>query len=210
MKAIAGQFGNQCEVVIHDFADYSSSIHAMMGNVTDRGLYAPLNRFIIQLLQEKGEDVEDQIGYITYYHGRPFRCSTIFIREKGKLIGCLSINYCVQDFFALKKITEQLTTNRSVLQLESEAKEEYFAHSIEDFVSHTFETIIDKKGKDLSKLTKDERLQLVHELDETGIFSVKGTVEELAERMNMSIYTIYNDIEESRKQKKFKGADHNE
>jgi len=200
MKAIAGQFGNQCEVVIHDFSDYNSSIHALMGNVTGRDLYAPLTRFIIQTLQKEGEDVEDKVGYITYYEGKPFRCSTVFIRDhQEKLIGCLSINYCVQDFFTLKKITEQLTTNRSVLQLESEAKEEYFAHNVEDFVENTFETIVNNVGKDLTTLTKTERLELVHELDETGVFSVKGTVEKLAERMLMSIYTIYNDIEESRK-----------
>lgn len=200
MKAIAGQFGNQCEVVIHDFADYNASIYAMMGNVTGRELYAPLTQFIIQTLQKEGEDAEDKIGYITYFQGKPFRCSTIFIREEGELVGCLCINYSVQEFFALKAITEQLTTSRSVLQLESEAKKEYFARNVEDFVEHTLEDVLTRKeGKDITQLTKDERIEIIRELDATGIFSVKGTVEKLAERMNMSKFTIYNYIEESRK-----------
>src|SRR5690606_18724556 len=114
-------------------------------------------------------------------------------------IGCLCINYCVQDFFALKRITEQLTTSRSVLELEKEAKDEYFAQSVEDFVDNTVQKIIARNGKDLTKLTKAERLDLIRQLDQTGVFLVKGTVEMLAERMNMSKYTIYNDIDEVRK-----------
>lgn len=199
MKAIAGQFGNQCEAVIHDFSDYNSSIVAMIGNVTERELYAPLTSFVIEIINTEGDDAEDKIGYITYFKGKPFRCSTIFIRDGNKVIGCLCINYCVQDFFALKRITEQLTTNRSVLQLDAEAKQEYFAQNVEDFVEYTIQNVIEKNGEDLTKLTKAERLDLIRELEWTGVFSVKGTVETLAERMNMSKYTIYNDIEEVRR-----------
>ena len=200
MKAIAGHFGHQCEVVIHDFTDFNRSIVAMAGNVTGRDLYAPLTQFIRKTLREKGEDVEDQIGYIAYFQGKPFRCSTIFIREEGKLVGCLSINYSVQEFFALKAITEQLTMSRSVLQLKAEAKREYFARNVEDFVEHTFASVIQKKGfKDLSQLTKDERLEMIRELDATGIFSVKGTVEKLAGQMNVSKFTVYSYLEEIRK-----------
>ena len=147
MKAIAGQFGNQCEVVLHDFSNYNASIIAMMGNVTERDLYAPLTSMVIDIISKEGKDAEDRIGYITYYKGKPFRCSTIFIRDGAELAGCLCINYCVQDFFALKRITEQLTTNRSVLQLEAEAQKEYFAENVEDFVEYTIQSIIEQKAK---------------------------------------------------------------
>ncbi|GGH68148.1 hypothetical protein GCM10010978_00840 [Compostibacillus humi] len=199
MKAVTGLLGNQCETVIHDFSNHNESIVAMMGNVTERQLYAPLTSFVLEILKKEGDEAEDRIGYITYYKGKPYRCSTIFIRDGKELIGCLCINYCVQDFFALKRITEQLTTSRSVLELEKEAKDEYFAQSVEDFVDNTVQKIIARNGKDLTKLTKAERLDLIRQLDQTGVFLVKGTVEMLAERMNMSKYTIYNDIDEVRK-----------
>lgn len=195
-KAIAGQFGNQCEVVIHDTSDYHSSIVAMFGNVTGRQLYAPLTNVIIEILNEKGDDAEDIVGYISYYKGQPFRNSTIFIRDENeKIIGCLCINYCVQDFFALKQITEQLTNSRSVSELKSEAKEEYFAQNVDDFVEYNIQKTLEKQGGDLTKLSKEERINLIRDLEEKGIFLVKGTVELIAERMNMSKYTIYNYID---------------
>lgn len=172
----------------------------MFGNVTGRELYAPLTNVVIEILNEEGDHAEDRIGYISYYKGLPFRNSTIFIRDDhGKIIGCLCINYCVQDFFALKQITEQLTTSRSVSELKSEAKEEYFAQNVDDFVEYNMQKVLEKQGGDLTKLSKEERINLIRELEEKGIFLVKGTVEKIAERLNMSKYTIYNYIEEVKK-----------
>jgi len=199
MKAVAGQFENQCEVVMHDFKDYNRSVLAMFGNVTGRELYSPLTNFVIEIINKEGDEAKDRIGYITHFKGRPFKCSTTFIRDGKKVIGCICINYCVQEYFALKKIVDQFTTNTNKIDSNHEVKDEYFANNIDDLVEHIIQQVIEAKGEDLSKLTKEERIELVRELEEKGVFLVKGTVETLAERMNMSKYTIYNYIEEVRK-----------
>lgn len=200
MKVIAGQFGNQCEVILHDFSNYDSSIVAMVGNITDRDLCAPLTDFVIEILQKEGNDAEDQIGYLTYFKGKPFRCSTMFIRDGEQVIGCMCINYCVQDFLTLKKVADNFLSDTSILKPVQKFKQEYFAQNIDDFVENTIQKVLVEKGEDLTRLTKDERIELIRELDQKGVFLVKGTVETLAERMNMSKYTIYSYIEKAKKE----------
>lgn len=199
MKVISGQFGNQCEVVLHDFSNYTSSIVAIVGNITDRKLHAPLTDFVIEILRNEGDDAEDRIGYMTYFKGKPFRCSTTFIRDGSQVIGCMCINYCVQDYFTIKKMADPFITAYQDMEAISEVKQEYFAQSIDDFVENTIQKVLADKGEDLTRLTKPERIDLIGELEQKGVFLVKGTVETLAERMNISKYTIYNYIEEVKK-----------
>ncbi|MBA4602376.1 helix-turn-helix transcriptional regulator [Thermoactinomyces mirandus] len=204
MKAITGILGDQCEVVLHDFSNYNASVVAIVGNVTNRKLYAPLTNFVIEIIKTEGDEAEDRIGYHTYFKGKPYRCSTIFIRHKRKLAGCLCINYCIQDFFTLRKIAGNFIMEESGLDKSPDYRDEYFASNIDDFVKNVFQKVIEKRGEDLTRLTRAERLEIIRELEEKGIFLVKGTVEMLAEHMNLSKYTVYNYIDEVKSNKEMK------
>ncbi len=203
MKAVTGILGDRCEVVLHDFSDYNASVVAIVGNVTNRKLYAPLTDFVIEIIKTEGDEAEDRIGYHTCFKGKPYRCSTVFIRHNGKLAGCLCINYCIQDFFTLKKIAENSIMDASD-EKSAHFGEEYFASNIDDFVEHVFKKVIGKSGEDLTRLTRPERLEIIGELEEKGIFLVKGTVEMLAEHMNLSKYTVYNYIDEVKTDREMK------
>ena len=49
-----------------------------------------------------------------------------------------------------------------------------------------------KTGKDISQLTKDEKSQIVNNLDKMGAFLIKKSVERVAEFLDISRFTIYN------------------
>ncbi|MGA8941120.1 MAG: PAS domain-containing protein [Thermoactinomyces sp.] len=200
MKAVAGMFGEQCEVVLHDFSDLNASVVAIAGNVTNRKLYAPLTNFVVEIIKTEGDEAEDRIGYHTCFKGKPYRCSTVFIRQNRKLAGCLCITYCIQDFFTLRKIAGHFIN----MDQPSHFKDEYFASNIDDFVENAFQKVIEQRGEDLTRLTRPERLEIIRELEEKGIFLVKGTVEMLAEHMNLSKYTVYNYIDEVKSSKEMK------
>lgn len=204
MKAVTGMFGDQCEVVLHDFSDYNASVVAIVGNVTHRKLYAPLTNFVIEIIKTEGDEAEDRIGYHTCFKGKPYRCSTVFIRHNKKLIGCLCINYCIQDFFTLRKIATNLIMSEDELNKSSHCGDEYFASNVDDFVENVFQKVIEKRKEDLTRLTRPERLEIIGELEEKGVFLVKGTVEMLAEHMNLSKYTVYNYIDEVKANKEMK------
>lgn len=204
MKAITGMFGDECEVVLHDFSDYNASVVAIVGNVTSRKLYAPLTNFVIEIIKTEGDQAEDRIGYYTRFKGKPYRCSTVFIRHNKKLAGCLCINYCVQDFFILRKIAGNFIMDENELHTPHHFRDEYFSSNVDDFVENVFQKVIEKKGADLTRLTRRERLEIIGELEEKGIFLVKGTVEMLAEHMNLSKYTVYNYIDEVKTNREMK------
>ena len=84
-KAIAAQFGSNCEVVLHELSGksaYSSIVAIENGHVTGRKV---------------GEDdsAEDQLGYLTRTKdGKILKSSSVYIRdETGKVTGILGINY---------------------------------------------------------------------------------------------------------------------
>lgn len=85
MKAITGMFGDECEVVLHDFSDYNASVVAIVGNVTSRKLYAPLTNFVIEIIKTEGDQAEDRIGYYTRFKGKPYRCSTVFYSAQQEI-----------------------------------------------------------------------------------------------------------------------------
>jgi predicted transcriptional regulator YheO len=53
-------------------------------------------------------------------------------------------------------------------------------------------------GNDFSYLGKSDKLALIADLDRKGVFLVKGAVNIVAKRMNVSKFSIYNYLDEIR------------
>ena len=73
-------------------------------------------------------------------------------------------------------------------------------NTIQDFVSQTIDDFINKRlsGRDFSTLPRAQKLLLIEELNQKGIFLVKGTVEIIAKKVHLSKFAIYNYLDEIR------------
>ncbi len=91
-KALSKQFGDNCEIVIHDLnkASLDNSIVAIEnGHVSNRSIGDGPSMVVLDTLTKKPEDIEDQLAYLTEVDGKMIKSSTVYIRdEKGD--GCLS------------------------------------------------------------------------------------------------------------------------
>ena len=80
-------------------------------------------------------------------------------------------------------------------------KEEIFTGTLDELLEKVFTKAQKKIGKPIEKMQKDDKLEMVRYLQKRGVFLVKGTIEKVANFLNVSRYTIYNYLVEVRSQK---------
>lgn len=196
-NGISKNFGKNCEVVIHDFQWPESSLVHIVGKVTNREVGAPITNLVLEKLQRKGNMAEDIIGYqSSTKDGRILKSSTLFIRDdQGNIIGCMCINYDLSDFFTCQQILEGFTkTNKP---LEESHREEFFS-DVNEALDEIIKVVLKEYPVPKQLLQKEDKLVIVKKLDEKGVFLVKGAIDQVANILGVSRYTIYNYLEEVR------------
>ena len=89
-KGLAGQFGRNCEVVIHDLRgdDHEHTIIAIEnGHVTGRSIGDGPSHIVLESLRENPDLIEDRISYLTKTSdGRVLKSTTLFIRDDDEKV----------------------------------------------------------------------------------------------------------------------------
>ena len=197
-KAIAAVLGKRAEIVIHDFSQMETSIVHIEGSVTNREVGAPITDLVFHMLSEFGPDVPDKLGYKnTTDDGKILKCSTVFVRDdQGQPEGCLCINFDITDFIYLSNAFTEFTFSSEDKPNGTQA--ERYTQTF----SETMESVIDKAiaacGKVPAMMDKEEKKAVIHKLDQSGLFMIKGSVNYLAKVIGVSRYTVYNYINEVR------------
>lgn len=193
--AITGNFGENTEVVIHDCSNLESSIVYISGDVTHRKIGAPATNLVLNGLKNNIDKME---CYKTVTNdGKILRSTTIFIRdEKQQIIGCMCINYDITDLLCCKSAMERLTAfpkqaNDNSAKAEND-KNEFFENNVKSIIEKMIAETIEILKKPVELMNKDEKMHFVKILEEKGVFLVKGAVDDVAEMLGVSKFTIYN------------------
>lgn len=198
VQGIAGTFGSNCEVVLHDFSDLNKSIVVIEnGKVTGRTSDSSMTDHSLQQVKA-GKTENDIINYSGKgSDGRLIKSTTMFIRDEvDKVIGCLCINFDVTEFAIAKKAIGDLLDFGH-----GDIKEDSSSKKINDVLKEVVESKIEEVGKPVAYLNKDEKVKIVQELDGQGVFLIKGAIDYVAEILCVSRYTIYNYLDETREGK---------
>ena len=116
-KGLAAQFGENCEIVVHDLnKDHlDQSIVAIdTGHVTKRQLGDGPSHAVLQGLTNP-QELSDHLNYLTRTQdGRILKSSTIYIRdEKGQVVGLFAINYDSTHLLMAESALRPLTSAQS-------------------------------------------------------------------------------------------------
>lgn len=192
--------GEDCELVLHDLSRPESSVIKVSGDLTGRKPGAPLTDLVLRLLR-KGEPPKSLLNYrASTPDGKPLRSSTLFIRDsKGNPIGCLCIN---QDISLWLKISEIAFQKVRGVEENKEAHESFF-DSVSSLLSSAVSRVLTKIGVPVSEMGKKHRIEALRMLDQEGVFLVRGAVEYVAKRLNISKYTLYSYLKEIKSQEQF-------
>lgn len=196
--------GPDYEVALHDLTDKNRSIIAIANNhVSGREIGAPLSNVGLSVLRDKSYETSD---YRLHYYGvsingKDLRSNMMFIKQNGKLIGMLCINF---DDSRYRAISDQLMglchPDMFVADiLPAPVKPSAAARPAPDTLRNSTEAVaadainheLQRMNVTADRLTSEERLQIISALDENGIFLLKGAVKDVAAGLKCSQASVY-------------------
>ncbi len=195
-EATVALFGRPCEVCIHDLARLPHSLVLIRGEVTGRRPGAPVTDLLMKILQQNGGRGQDRHCYrTTTADGRTLKSATTLIRnDAGEAVAAFCINF---------DTTELYNAGQALLPLIEVAAQptdlgETFAHSLDETFSTLFEEAVQAIGKHPATMNIEEKTRLIAGLEESGTFGLKGAVEQVAEMMGVTKFTVYNYLKKIR------------
>ncbi len=196
-KGIAQQFGDQCEVVVHEF-DEKNMDHTIAaienGHVSKRSVGDGPSRAVLAALGNEGEGIADHLNYLTRtLDGRILKSSTIYIRdEKGKITGIFAINYDITNLMLLESAIRPLI---SVQQGEDEKEPERIVQNVNDLLDELIDQSVQLVGKPVALMSKDDKIRAIQFLNDTGAFLITKSGDKISKFFQISKYTLYNYID---------------
>lgn len=197
-KGLAGQFGRNCEVVIHDLKsnDIEHSIVAIEnGHISGRSIGDGPSHIVLESLKEDPSALEDRISYLTKTSdGKILKSSTIFIRDdNGKVTGLMGINYDISMFVAVDDAIRDFTG-----QGQPASEPESISRNVADLLDELLEQSIRIVGKPTALMSKDEKIRAIRFLDESGAFLITRSGPKVCQFFGISTYTLYSYLDEIR------------
>ncbi len=195
-KGIAKQFGNDCEIVIHDLSDNNAenSIVAIEnGHVTGRRLGDGPSHVVLEALHGDRGKLQDHFAYLTKTRdGKILKSSTVYIRDSnGDAIGIFSINYDITSLLLIDTAIRSLTTTE-----EPPAREpENIPLNVNDLLEELIAQSVELVGKPVALMTKDDKIQAIQFLNRSGAFLITKSGDKISKYFGISKYTLYSDID---------------
>ena len=197
---IAGTFGNECEVVVHDLEDPERSVvYVANGTVTGRSEGQSFDHLIRNVLLGKDFKEDKTLNYVfETADGRKIRSSTLFIRtESGSVTGALCINYDMTRYLYMKESLAAFFGEPA--DAEAAGTGPVDDAGVRDVTSILDDIIYGIIGaEDAKHLSRRRCVELVKFMDEKGVFLVKGAIEKVAGIMGVSKVTIYSYLDEAK------------
>lgn len=193
--------GPNCEVVLHDLTDPDKAIIAIAnGHISGRNIGGPTTDLVLKILKD-GSDGKKP--FITNYNAKVknnniCRSSSFFIKdENNKIVGVLCVNVDVGDFVQARNILDSLIscdTQPDIAERTTAGVVDVFENlhsSIDDVLTAIIDNVLNKYDVTPDRMSVDEKVDVVKQLNEHGLFLLKGGLSELARRMQISEPTIY-------------------
>ncbi|MGX7025398.1 helix-turn-helix transcriptional regulator [Vagococcus hydrophili] len=192
--------GPDSEVLLHDVSSPDSSIIALAGNLSNRKIGGPLTNMALKQIQEKKYLTQDNSGIYKSFttEGKACRSSSYFIKDdNNNLLGMLCINVLVADLMAIQDTLDKLIglPNINDEQVGSHSPKlvedhENLGQSIEELLTSLIDSVL--VHYDFStELSIDNKVAIITDLNEKGVFLLKGGVAEVAHRIEMSEPSVY-------------------
>lgn len=196
-------FGDNCEVVIHDLTTEKMQLSYITGNVTRRTIGAPVTDVVKKHFLCDGNKVEDRHCFMTLTDdGSELKSSTCYIRNSGgEVVYAFCVNFNTTDHHNAIQMLEAFVNKKPTVRGGARDKHsgpEKISFSIDRTADSLFEQSVGEIGKRPASMNTDEKICLVKILESKGAFQIKGMVGQVALRLGVSNFTIYNYLKKIR------------
>ena len=197
---LAEHFGPQCEIAIHDVTrDLSNTIvYIENGQVSGRTDGDGASNVVLEALNTPPEKLQDQIAYLTRTEdGRALKSSTLYIRdENGNLRYLFSVNYDIASLRAVDELIQGLITTHP-LKKENPERESVpkIPHTVTELLDSLIEHAFAEIGKPAVMMTKEDKIRVVHYLNDAGAFLITKSGDRVSSALGISKFTLYKYME---------------
>ena len=194
---LATQFGQDCEIVIHDLSKHNiehSIIYIQNGHVSGRQVGDGPSKVVLETIHKNPGSQKDHLGYLTRTRdGRILKSSTMFIREDNSIIRyILSINY---DITALLTVERAINTLIDTGPQASNLQPEKIVHNVNDLLDIILEQSVAMVGKPVALMNKEDKVAAIKYLNDKGAFLVTKSGDKVAKYFGISKFTLYSYID---------------
>ncbi|MBN9451552.1 MAG: helix-turn-helix domain-containing protein [Bosea sp.] len=197
MDTLVAQFGNNCQVSLYDLRPGIPTLVAVAGSVMDVAIGSRLAPALVPRLNAAtGESSGKSLFTSATPDGRRLSTSLTVIDDpaSGQPIGCLKIDLCIENLISSIDVLQTFCNFGPARPAP--------AGSIDD-IGETVDTLIAQvlsgRSNPRSVAGKAHRMEIVERLDERGVFLVKGAIDIVAGKLNVSKYTLYNYLDQIKK-----------
>lgn len=187
------------EIALLDLREGKRCITAIAnGQNSGRTAGAPLTNLALKIIQE---GIWKKEPYLINYSGltkdkKPLISSTLFIKDGQELLGMFCLNVDIQIYRTLCSSILKLgkiSANIPVETISDITPEhlETFTNDIGDIILNAMPDYMIDNRIPMDRLTQEERIAIVKQLNEQGVFLIKGAVSETATKLGCSDATIY-------------------
>lgn len=206
---LAKTLGSEYEIALHDIdGDKDEIIYIANSHISGRNVGEPLGDKNFKFISDNtilNNDYTISNQGITK-NNKVIRSSSFFIKDDSStLTGMLCINFDGSKYVNLAKKILRLTHMENA-SIESESLHTFeFIENIPDSISDVTDDVIDDNFDysdiSINRLTQEEKVNIVRQLNDKGVFKLKGSVSEVAEKLEVSEPTLYRYIRRVTKEK---------
>ncbi|MCL2589036.1 MAG: helix-turn-helix transcriptional regulator [Oscillospiraceae bacterium] len=208
IKMIAAEFGDGCEVVLHDLTkDYDQTIVAIENNhITGRNIGDSGTNLGLEILRGTTE-AGDRYNYFTKTKGgKLLRSSSTYLKdEAGKVIGSICINFDISDYLQMENMLSKIT-NTSDQKKQPEVTE-VFANNVNELLDHLIVESLEIIRKKPEDMTRADKIKMVEFLDSKGAFLITKAGDRICDYLGISKFTLYNYLDITKKQEQNRQSD---
>jgi len=196
--------GANTEIILHDLTNYKNSIvHIINQHISNRKIGDPITDLVLEFMATESKGNKQ---FICNYNsktieGRLLYSSTYFIRdEKNEIVGALCLN---SDYHEVKKSLSFLTSllpnhvDDKVLSLNN--IKENLNSNPQELTLNKIDAIINQFDVIPKRMTTEEKTDIIGALNDCGIFNIRGSVQEVADKLHMSEPSVYRYIKKLKK-----------
>ncbi|MDO5715599.1 MAG: PAS domain-containing protein [Tissierellia bacterium] len=190
--------GSNCEVVLRDYDNgYSKIVYIVNGRISGRKVGEEISGYPLEKIMRSDYHENDFVAnyiIINESNQKIFRSSTYYIKQDNELVGMLCVNYDLTKYLKFRDFY-----NDEVLYGFEEGIQqprEYFDESMDKILEGMIKNVFIYWDRSIPVNKIEVEGNPIRQLYKLNIFKYKGSVNRVAELLDISTQTIYRYIKE--------------
>lgn len=196
MSALASQFGANCQASLYDMRGRRPQLIAVTGTVMEADIGSYLPEKLFDRLNAVDRDSGKPLLFTAATpDGRRLSSSLTLLRDAtGEVFGCLRVDFCIESLMHSINVLQNFCNFETPPSPAPAGGNEDVIGVVDGIVSEVMNDNSSLRTQD----KRTYRMNVVRELERKNVFLVKGAIDLIAARMNVSKFTLYNYIDKVR------------